>query len=71
MGVAGTWVTADGPPPPGAAGRRALRRGPARTGGRTVTGSHLDDVDDTGFTATGDVRDGVVHHEHLALHREG
>ncbi|MFB7310897.1 Atu4866 domain-containing protein [Streptomyces sp. NPDC056192] len=25
---------------------------------------------DTGFIATGDVRDGVLHHEHLVLHRE-
>jgi hypothetical protein len=26
-------------------------------------------VDDTGFTATGDIR-GVLHHEHLVLYRE-
>lgn len=25
---------------------------------------------DTGFTATGDVRDGVLFHEHLVLYRE-
>jgi hypothetical protein len=35
-----------------------------------VTGSHLDYVDDTGFTATGDVRDGILYHEHLILFRE-
>ncbi|WP_262379473.1 Atu4866 domain-containing protein [Nonomuraea sp. PA05] len=27
--------------------------------------------DDAGFTATGDVRDGVLYHEHLVLYREG
>ena len=36
----------------------------------TVTGSHLEYVDDTGFTATGDIRDGVLFHEHLVLYRE-
>jgi hypothetical protein len=35
-----------------------------------VTGSHIDYVDDTGFTATGDIRDGVLYHEHLVLYRE-
>ncbi|WP_393101184.1 Atu4866 domain-containing protein [Streptomyces sp. LN325] len=38
----------------------AAERGPA---GRIV--------DATGFTATCDVRDGVLHHEHLVLYREG
>jgi hypothetical protein len=42
----------------------------AYTGRYTVTGSHLDYVDDTGFTATGDIRDGVLYHEHLVLHRQ-
>ncbi|MFF0585120.1 Atu4866 domain-containing protein [Streptomyces sp. NPDC003781] len=42
----------------------------AYTGRYTVTGNHLDYVDDTGFTATGDLRDGVLHHEHLVLYRE-
>jgi hypothetical protein len=35
-----------------------------------VTGNHLDYVDDLGFTATGDIRDGVLYHEHLVLYRE-
>ncbi len=61
--------------PSGAATGRALRRGPgnrrsAYTGRYTVTGNHLDYVDDTGFTATGVLRDGVLHHEHLVLYRE-
>jgi hypothetical protein len=36
----------------------------------TVNGSHLDYVDDTGFTATGDIRGGVLYHEHLVLYKE-
>ncbi|MYW18097.1 hypothetical protein GT039_21535, partial [Streptomyces sp. SID2955] len=33
----------------------------------TVSGGHLDHVDGTGVTAMGDLRDGVLHHEHLVL----
>ena len=71
----GRWVTEDGRI------RQELRadgrydeardgRQSAYTGSYTVEGTHLEYVDDTGFTATGDVRDGVLHHEHLVLHRE-
>ncbi|MBB5081781.1 hypothetical protein HNR40_007276 [Nonomuraea endophytica] len=35
-----------------------------------MTGTHIDYHDDLGFTATGDVRDGVLYHEHLVLYRE-
>ncbi|MEU9098369.1 Atu4866 domain-containing protein [Streptomyces sp. NPDC048361] len=73
--VIGMWVTKDGHV------RQELRsdgrydearggRSSAYTGRYTVTGSHLDYVDDTGFTATGDVRGGVLFHEHLVLYRE-
>lgn len=72
----GTWVTADGyirqellPN-----GRYDEARGPrqsAYTGRYTVTGNHIDYVDDLGFTATGDIRDGILFHEHLVLYREG
>ncbi|MFJ3219631.1 Atu4866 domain-containing protein [Kitasatospora sp. NPDC086801] len=73
--VVGMWVTADGRI------RQELRadgrydearddRRSAYTGRYTVTGRHLDYVDDSGFTATGDIRDGVLYHEHLVLHRE-
>lgn len=75
MDVTGMWVTADGyirqelrPD-----GRYDEARGTRRsvyTGSYTVTGAHLDYVDDTGFTATGDIRDGVLFHEHLVLYRE-
>ncbi|MFE5091924.1 Atu4866 domain-containing protein [Streptomyces sp. NPDC056638] len=42
----------------------------AYTGSCTVTGNHLNYVDATGFTATGDVRDSVLFHEHRVLYRE-
>lgn len=68
------WVTADGDIgqellPDGRYGEtRGIRRS-AYTGRYTVTGSHLFYVDDTGFTATGDIRDGVLFHEHLDLYK--
>lgn len=74
--VTGMWVTADGHirQELRADGRYDEARGTRRsayTGSYTVTGTHLDYVDDTGFTATGDIRDGVLFHEHLVLYREG
>ncbi|MFH9573908.1 Atu4866 domain-containing protein [Streptomyces sp. NPDC017454] len=71
----GMWVTEDGCIrqellPNGRYDEARGNRRSAYTGRYTVTGSHLDYVDDTGFTATGDVRDGVLFHEHLVLHRE-
>ncbi|GAA3122044.1 hypothetical protein GCM10010449_49880 [Streptomyces rectiviolaceus] len=44
-------------------GRHAEARGERRcayTGRYTVTGSHLNYIDDTGFTATGDIRERLV-----------
>ncbi|MFF3488416.1 Atu4866 domain-containing protein [Streptomyces sp. NPDC002701] len=71
----GMWVTADGHIRQEllSNGRYDEARGTRRsayTGNYTVTGDHLEYVDDTGFTATGDVRNGVLYHEHLVLHRE-
>ncbi|WP_280878986.1 Atu4866 domain-containing protein [Streptomyces pseudovenezuelae] len=71
----GMWVTADGHIrqellPNGRYDEARGNRQSAYTGSYTVTGNHLDYVDDTGFTATGDVRDGVLFHEHLVLYRE-
>ncbi|GHD37566.1 hypothetical protein GCM10010317_003230 [Streptomyces mirabilis] len=71
----GMWVTADGfirqeLLPNGRYDEARGNRQSAYTGSYTVTGNHLDYVDDTGFTATGDVRDGVLFHEHLVLYRE-
>lgn len=71
----GMWVTADGHirqelRPDGRYDEARGDRKSAYTGSYTVTGNHIDYVDDTGFTATGDVRDGVLYHEHLVLYRE-
>ncbi|WP_055557209.1 Atu4866 domain-containing protein [Streptomyces sp. NBRC 110028] len=73
--VVGMWVTADGHirQELRADGRYDEARGNRRsayTGRYTVTGSHIDYVDDSGFHATGDIRDGVLYHEHLVLYRE-
>lgn len=73
--VVGMWVTADGHIRQEllSNGRYDEARGTrssAYTGRYTVTGNHIDYVDDTGFTATGDIRDGVLFHEHLVLYRE-
>ncbi|MGW2059306.1 Atu4866 domain-containing protein [Streptomyces sp. NPDC001937] len=71
----GIWVTPDGfirqeLLPNGRYDEARGNRKSAYTGRYTVNGNHIDYIDDTGFTATGDVRDGVLHHEHLVLHRE-
>ncbi len=73
--VVGMWVTEDGHIrqellPNGRYDEARGDRASAYTGRYTVIGSHLDYVDDTGFTATGDIRDGVLYHEHLVLYRE-
>ncbi|MFJ9703803.1 Atu4866 domain-containing protein [Streptomyces sp. NPDC101234] len=73
--VVGMWVTADGyiRQELRADGRYDEARGnrcSAYTGRYTATGLHIDYVDDSGFTATGDIRAGVLHHEHLVLYRE-
>ncbi|OUC91670.1 Atu4866 domain-containing protein [Streptosporangium minutum] len=73
--VVGMWVTTDGYIrqellPEGRYDEARGERRSAYTGRYTVTGSHLDYIDDIGFTATGDIRDGVLYHEHLVLYRE-
>ncbi|PBC72103.1 putative ligand-binding protein with streptavidin-like fold [Streptomyces sp. TLI_235] len=72
----GMWVTADGYIrqellPNGRYDEARGNRQSAYTGRYTVTGNHIDYVDDIGFTATGDIRDGILFHEHLVLYREG
>lgn len=73
--VVGMWVTADGHIrqellPDGRYDEARGSRPSAYTGSYVVTGTHIDYADDTGFTATGDIRGGVLYHEHLVLHRE-
>jgi hypothetical protein len=72
---AGMWMTADGrirhallPN-----GRYVEARGTveaAYTGRYEVTGDHIAYWDDTGFTADGDFRDGVLHHAGMVLVRQ-
>jgi hypothetical protein len=42
----------------------------AYQGSYTLTGNHIDYVDDTGFTADGEFRDGVLYHGGMVLYRE-
>ena len=72
--VVGVWATADGHIrqellPDGRYDEARGERASAYTGRYTVTGSHLDYVDDTGFTADGDFIDGVLHHAGMVLRR--
>ena len=73
--IHGMWVTADGHIrqellPDGRYDEQRGSRRSAYSGSFAVTGRHLDYRDDTGFTATGDIRDGILFHEHLVLYRE-
>lgn len=63
--VVGMWVAADGHLrqellPDGRYDEARGDRQSAYTGRYTVTGTHIDYVDATGITATGDIRDGVL-----------
>lgn len=71
---AGMWVTADGNIrhellPNGRYVEARGSREAAYRGRYTVTGDHIDYTDDTGFTADGDFRDGVLHHAGMVLTR--
>jgi uncharacterized protein (DUF2225 family) len=71
----GMWVTADGyirhellPE-----GRYDEARGAQRSayqGRYWIEGDHIEYADDTGFTADGDFRDGVLYHAGMVLYRE-
>jgi hypothetical protein len=71
----GMWVTKDGHIRqellPG--GRYDEARGTtqsAYTGRYTISGDHIDYVDDTGFTADGEFRDDVLYHGGYIFYRE-
>ncbi len=71
----GMWVTADGHVrhellPNGRYDEARGNRKSAYQGRYTVTGTHIDYVDDTGFTADGDFIDDVLHHGGMVLRRE-
>jgi Agrobacterium tumefaciens protein Atu4866 len=42
----------------------------AYRGSYKVTGNHIDYKDDTGFTADGDFRDGILYHAGMVLYKE-
>ncbi|SKC84112.1 oxidoreductase [Ohtaekwangia koreensis] len=71
----GMWVTKDGHIRqellPG--GRYDEARGTkksAYTGSYTIDGDHIEYIDDTGFTASGDFREGVLHHGGYLFYKE-
>lgn len=70
----GMWVTADGRVrhellPNGRYDEARGQRESAYQGRYTVTGSHIDHLDDTGFTADGEFIDGVLYHGGMVLRR--
>lgn len=71
----GMWVTDDGYIrhellPNGRYDEARGSRKSAYQGRYTITGDHIDYVDDTGFTADGDFVDGVLYHAGMVLRRE-
>ena len=70
----GMWMTADGyirhellP-----AGRYVEARGKrenAYKGSYAVTGDHIDYLDDTGFTADGEFKNGILYHAGMILYK--
>ncbi|PIB36531.1 hypothetical protein BFP72_14545 [Reichenbachiella sp. 5M10] len=46
------------------------KRKSAYLGDYTITGNHIDYRDDTGFTADGEFREGVLYHAGMILYRE-
>lgn len=71
----GMWVTADGHIrhellPNGRYDEARGNRKSAYQGRYTITGKHIDYVDDTGFTADGEFIDGVLHHGGMLFYRE-
>ncbi|SET20758.1 Atu4866 domain-containing protein [Variovorax sp. OV084] len=71
----GMWVTQDGHIrhellPNGRYDEARGTRQSAYQGRYTLTGNHIDYVDDTGFTADGEFREGVLYHAGMVLYRE-
>ncbi|WP_408011650.1 Atu4866 domain-containing protein [Pseudalkalibacillus sp. A8] len=71
----GMWVTNDGYIrheilPNGRYDEARGNKKSAYTGSYTITGNHIEYVDDTGFTADGDFRDDILYHAGMILYRE-
>jgi hypothetical protein len=71
----GVWVTRDGYIrheflPNGRYDEARGNKKSAYTGFYTIWGKHVEYLDDTGFTADGDFRDGVFYHAGMVLYKE-
>jgi hypothetical protein len=71
----GIWVTRDGYIrhellPNGRYNEGRGTKKSAYQGRYTITGNHIDYVDDTGFTADGEFRAGVLYHAGMVLYKE-
>ena len=71
----GMWVTQDGYIrhallPGGRYDEARGNRKSAYRGSYTLLGDHIDYRDDTGFTANGEFREGVLYHAGMVLYRE-
>lgn len=71
----GMWMTADGyirhELLPGDRYSEARgKRTNAYQGGYKVTGNHIEYLDDTGFTADGEFRDGILYHAGMVLYKQ-
>jgi hypothetical protein len=71
----GMWVTANGHIrhellPGGRYDEARGKRRSAYQGRYWITGGHIEYLDDTGFTADGDFRGGVLYHAGMVLYRE-
>lgn len=71
----GMWVTRDGYVrqallPNGRYDEARGNRNSAYQGSYTIKGDHIDYVDDTGFTADGEFRDGILYHGGMIFYRE-
>jgi hypothetical protein len=71
----GMWVTADGYIrhkllPENRYDEARGKRESAYQGSYKITGDHIDYKDDTGFTADGDFRDGILYHAGMVLYKQ-
>ena len=71
----GMWVTGDGHIrqellPGGRYDEARGTRKSAYQGSYVVTGMHIDYKDDTGFTADGEFREGVLYHAGVVMYKE-
>ncbi|WP_426295673.1 Atu4866 domain-containing protein [Dyadobacter endophyticus] len=71
----GMWVTADGYIrhnllPENRYDEARGKHESAYQGSYKVTGDHIDYKDDTGFTADGEFRDGILYHAGMVLYKQ-